>query len=200
MVLSSPALRSLRQTLSTSMVFIREWVRSPRSMGMVCPSSTSLARAMAVGVPKDRGGLVVELGAGTGKVTLELLRRGVNPRNLVVVEQSSRMVQLLRRRFPTLTIVQGDASSLSTYLPKGRQVDCIVSSLPLISLKEDVRTALIEEMYTSLADGGVLIQYTYSWSGSNGFLKNTFRFVDSRKVWNNVPPARVFRFVRQQTQ
>ncbi|MEG1610614.1 MAG: methyltransferase, partial [Bilophila sp.] len=106
----------------------------------------------------------------------------------------------LRRRFPMVRIVQGDASNLSAYLPKDEQVDCIVSSLPLISLKEHTRTALIKEMYTSLDDGGMLIQYTYSWRDSNRFLKNTFRFMDSRKVWNNVPPARVFRFVRQYTQ
>lgn len=195
MSLPPPALRSLRQTWNTSLVFFREWIRSPRSIGMVCPSGTSLAKAMAAGVPKDTDGLVVELGAGTGTVTQELLRSGIHPQRLIIVEKSRRMAQLLQRRFPNLHVIQGDASNLPSYLPPEKRIDCIVSSLPLISLKEQTRRSLIQAMYTTLHDGGLLIQYTYSWRDSNIHLQKTFSCIGSKKVWNNVPPARIFRFV-----
>ena len=67
---------------------------------MVCPSGMPLARSMAAFAPRKGDGLVVELGAGTGTVTRQLLDAGIAPRRLVVVEQSPVMVSLLRERFP----------------------------------------------------------------------------------------------------
>ena len=55
---------------------------------MVCPSGMPLARSMAAFAPRKGDGLVVELGAGTGTVTRQLLDAGIAPRRLVVVEQS----------------------------------------------------------------------------------------------------------------
>ena len=67
---------------------------------MVCPSGMPLARSMAAFAPRKGDGLVVELGAGTGPVTRQLLDAGIAPRRLVVVEQSPVMVSLFLRRTP----------------------------------------------------------------------------------------------------
>ena len=125
-----PAFRSFRQWMDTSSAFVRAWVRSPRSVGMVCPSGMPLARSMAAFAPRKGDGLVVELGAGTGTVTRQLLDAGIAPRRLVVVEQSPVMVSLLRARFPQLAIIEADARWLADCLPRDRQVDCIVSPPP----------------------------------------------------------------------
>ena len=154
-----PAFRSFRQWMDTSSAFVRAWVRSPRSVGMVCPSGMPLARSMAAFAPRKGDGLVVELGAGTGTVTRQLLDAGIAPRRLVVVEQSPVMVSLLRERFPQLAILEADARWLADCLPRDRQVDCIVSSLPLLSLNERVRNQIISAMFEVLHEGGLLIQY-----------------------------------------
>ena len=164
---------------------------------MVCPSGMPLARSMAAFVPRKGDGLVVELGAGTGTVTRQLLDAGIAPRRLVVVGQSPVMASLLRERFPHLTVLEADARWLGGCLPRDRQVDCIVSSLPLLSLNERVRNQIIRAMFEVLHEGGLLIQYTYSWRKVNAFLKDGFRCVGSCQVWHNVPPARVFRFRRE---
>ena len=193
---TSPAITTLQQRLLTSVAFLREWVRSPRAIGMVCPSGTELARAMAERIPKNSTGLVIEIGAGTGTVTRELVRTGIAPQRLLIIERAPGMAKLLHHRFPSLAIVQGDAAELPDYLPPASTVDCIVSSLPLISLPAEVRQKILNAMKVSLRSGGTLIQYTYSWSGSNHFFRDSFRLVDSQRIWHNVPPARVFRFVR----
>ncbi|WP_308774222.1 methyltransferase domain-containing protein [uncultured Bilophila sp.] len=164
---------------------------------MVCPSGMPLARSMAAFAPRKGEGLVVELGAGTGTVTRQLLDAGIAPRRLILVEQSPVMARLLRERFPQLTVLEADARWLEDCLPKGVQVDCIVSSLPLLSLSEGVRSQIIRAMFEVLHEGGLLIQYTYSWRKANAFLKDGFRCVGSSQVWHNVPPARVFRFRRE---
>lgn len=74
-----PAFRSFRQWMDTSSAFVRAWVRSPRSVGMVCPSGMPLARSMAAFAPRKGDGLVVELGAGTGTVTGSCLMRALLP-------------------------------------------------------------------------------------------------------------------------
>ena len=152
---------------------------------------------MAASIPAQLDGLVVELGAGTGTVTRELLHTGIEPHNLLVIEKAPTMAQILRQRFPQLSIVQGDATHLRELLPPSRRADCIVSSLPLISLGKEVRESIIQAMHESLRDGGILIQYTYSWSSSNPALNCKFQLVDSRRIWDNVPPARIFRFLRK---
>lgn len=156
---------------------------------MVCPSGMPLARSMAAFAPRKGDGLVVELGAGTGTVTRQLLDAGIAPRRLVVVEQSPVMVSLLRERFPQLAILEADARWLADCLPRDRQVDCIVSSLPLLSLNERVRNQIISAMFEVLHEGGLLIQYTYSWRKANAFLKDGFRCIGSSQVWHNVPPS-----------
>ena len=72
-----PAFRSFRQWMDTSSAFVRAWVRSPRSVGMVCPSGMPLARSMAAFAPRKGDGLVVELGAGTGSCLMRALLPGV---------------------------------------------------------------------------------------------------------------------------
>ena len=176
---------------SPLVLFAREWLRSPRKVGAICPSGPALARTMAMLVPQGNG-LVIELGAGTGAVTAALLRHGVSPRRLIAVERAGAMAKLLRQRFPEIRVLQEDASQLSSLLPQDQRVDCIVSSIPFVSLPSTVRTAVIHEIKTVLQDG-LLIQYTYAW-GNACLAEAGFSRVDSRLVLGNLPPARVMSF------
>lgn len=197
MSVSLPDFESLRQWVDASSAFVKAWVRSPRRVGMVCPSGTLLARSMAAYAPRKGDGLVVELGAGTGTVTRQLLDVGIAPQRLLIIDQSPAMAALLRNRFPHLNVLEADAERLGDFLPPDRRVDCIVSSLPLLSLNEHVRAQIVRSMHDALDEGGLLIQYTYSWRRANPFLSDGFRCVGSRQVWHNVPPARIFRFRKE---
>ena len=55
---------------------------------------------------------IIELGPGTGAITNALIERGVDPAQLVLVEYNPGFCALLRDRYPTATVVQGDAYSL----------------------------------------------------------------------------------------
>lgn len=172
-------------------VFVREWMRSPRLTGAICPSSAALAEAMAGGVP-DGTGLVVDLGAGTGAVTAALLKKGIQPHRIIAVEQSIQLAGYLRKRFPGIMVLRGDAAELSGLLPK-RPVDCVVSSLPLVSFSEAQREAVVRELKLVL-QGRPLIQFTYLWGGSYLADKGLV-CVNSRLVLKNLPPARVMKFM-----
>lgn len=176
---------------SPLVLFAREWLRSPRKVGAICPSGAALAQTMAALVPAGTG-LVIELGAGTGSVTAALLQQGVAPRRIMAIERAGAMAKLLRQRFPEIRVLQEDACQLSSFVPAGQDVDCIVSSIPFVSLPSSVRTSVIQEIKAVLK-GGLLIQYTYAW-GNACLTEAGFARVGSRLVLGNLPPARVMTF------
>lgn len=178
-------------------IFTRELLTNPRAVGAACPSSVQLARAMARHVDPDTQGLVLELGAGTGRVTEALLARGIAPERLIVVERSEKLVHHLHKRFPQLRVIEGDACQLKKLLGKDFQhISHVVSSLPLRSLPRPVVHGITAQLDRLLLQDAVLIQFTYDLSGKGLVrLGNTpakrFIRVSSQIIWQNLPPARV---------
>lgn len=183
-------------------VFIREFLLAPTSVGAVLPSSSRLAKHLAAQVPLPSKGLVIELGAGTGVVTQALLEKGVNPAKLVVVERLPAFVQYLRARFPSIRVIQGDASLLGNLLPPGALVDVIISSLPLRALPSSDVAGIIGQWRRVLAPEGSAIQFTYDLRRRRRQSIHGFAVHSSRIMWRNVPPARVLtlRNLRQPSQ
>jgi len=180
----------------TPWLFIREWLDQPAAIGAICPSSQRLAKQMAQNVPRMGTGWVVELGAGTGAVTQALLDYGIDASRLLVIERSSVFVQHLRKRFPHIRVLQGDAMQLDALVSAERPIDAIVSSLPLCSLPKNDAAAIITQWLRALKPGSTLVQYTYHPRGMqrqqlHGFLLNA-----SALIWTNLPPAWVISFQR----
>jgi phospholipid N-methyltransferase len=177
--------------VSAPWLFAREWLNEPFKIGAVWPSSSQLAKEMAGRVPAEGNGLVVELGGGTGAVTQALLERGIRAERLLVIERSPAFVRHLRKRFPSVKVVQGDAARLADLVKPGSRVDAIVSSLPLRSLSRRDSAAIVAQWRSLLAAGGTVVQFTYDLLGLGrgapaGFFKRAREI-----VWANLPPARV---------
>lgn len=172
-------------------MFAWEMLRRPSAVGAIWPSSRRLAKNVASRVPVSGDGLVIELGGGTGVVTHALLQRGIAPGRLVVIERSAVFVRHLRKRFPEVQIVHGDAADLHQLLRPGARVDAIVSSLPLRSLPAGAAAAIVEQWRALVRHRGVVVQFTYDLRAVDhsplpGFLRRA-----SDIVWANLPPARV---------
>ncbi|MDX1655288.1 MAG: methyltransferase [Candidatus Competibacteraceae bacterium] len=179
-------------------LFTREICANPRSMGAACPSSPGLARNMAAQVPLAPDGLVVEVGAGTGVITQALISRGVNLDRLIVVERAAALAGHLRRRFPGVRVIQGDAMELIDLLGSdGAEVRTVVSGLPLRSLDPPVTRAIGDQLDALLGNQGLLVQFTYNLLGSYDHLPPRFQRVASKIIWGNLPPARIDVFRRQ---
>ncbi len=182
--------------------FMREFLRHPRQIGAVCPSSPVLCRSIASLVPHGRG-LVVELGPGGGAVTAALLRRGVAPRDLVLVERSEALARQLAERFPAVCLIRGDAAQLAGFEAlRHKRVRAIVSSLPLRSLPAaDVRR-ILDQISAVSSPGTVFIQFSYALRRSYDGMAQGYAREQARVVWRNIPPARVeaFRFSAEYPQ
>lgn len=182
-----------RKRLAGACNFTAELVRHPRAVGALCPSGQQLAGRMASLIPEGDG-IIVEIGAGTGAVTKAILDRGIAPERLLVIERSPAFCQILRKKFPGLRIIQGDASRLCDYLPRQKPVDAVVSSLPLMSLPAGIRSAILRQIRHAIGEHGCVIQFTYAlWSTSPFHRAGCSR--DSHDVViRNMPPARLERF------
>jgi phosphatidylethanolamine/phosphatidyl-N-methylethanolamine N-methyltransferase len=180
--------------LDDEMQFIRSWFEKPLSTGAVMPSSKALARTMANYVDPQSTGPVIELGPGTGPVTEALVKRGIDPKRLVLVEFNPDFCRLLRKRYPAATVVQGDAYRLRRLLGTTMRepAAAVVSGLPLVTKPLRTRLRLISDAMALLAPGAPFIQFTYAMVPPIPKVLSGIRAEPSDTIWLNLPPARVW--------
>lgn len=192
MSLPSPTPQS---RLADAAQFLRTWAANPLLLGAVTPSGPALAATMAAEIDPAQPGQVIELGPGTGVMTEALLNRGIAPARLLLIEYEPGFCDLLRARFPGVTVLQGDAYNLRETLgPRLTQAaNAVVSSLPLITRPEPQRAALLAEAFALMVPNGPFVQFSYSlFSPMPLKLAPPHRLKISPWVWRNFPPARVW--------
>jgi phospholipid N-methyltransferase len=147
-----------------------------------------MARCLAL----EGNGHVVELGAGTGSVTRALIDHGIEPCRLIVIERSSVLAEGLRRRFPHIEVIHGDALQLRKLLgARALKVGAIFSSLPLRSLPQHDANSIREEIQAIMRPGSRLIQYSYNLHKPSIPETPDLVRIATYRVWANLPPARV---------
>jgi len=177
--------------------FLRSWIERPLSIGAVTPSGKILARTMASYVDPDSNGPVVELGPGTGPVTEALVRAGVAPSRLVLVEFNPSFCRILKARYPEATLVQGDAYSLRRLMETLliQPAAAVVSGLPLVTKPIRMRLRLLRDAF--MLPGAPFVQFTYSVASPLPRRFGGFSVEASERVWMNIPPARVWVYRRR---
>jgi phosphatidylethanolamine/phosphatidyl-N-methylethanolamine N-methyltransferase len=178
--------------------FFRSLIEKPLSTGAVTPSGRILARTIARYVEPQVPGSVVELGPGTGPVTEALVERGIDPARLILVEFNPRFCALLRERFPTATIVQGDAYRLREVLSGvlRQPLAAVVSGLPLFTKPLRMRLRLLRESLSLLRPSAPFVQFTYAVVPPIPKSLAGVHAEPSERIWMNLPPARVWVYRR----
>jgi phosphatidylethanolamine/phosphatidyl-N-methylethanolamine N-methyltransferase len=188
----------VRDRIEDEARFLRSWLERPLVTGAVSPSGKMLARTMASYVDPRLSGPVIELGPGTGPVTEALVRRGVAPERLVLVEYNPEFCDLLSRRFPKATVIEGDAYDLRTTL-RGVVTEpaaATLSSLPLFTKPLDMRLDLLAAAQDVMHPNAPFIQFTYAVVPPIPARGGAYTASRSNRVWLNLPPARVWVYRR----
>jgi phosphatidylethanolamine/phosphatidyl-N-methylethanolamine N-methyltransferase len=189
---------SIAKRLDDEVRFIRSWMEKPLATGAVMPSGRPLARAMAKCVDPEKEGPVIELGPGTGAVTVALVEQGVDPSRLVMVEFNPAFCRLLRTRYPDATVIQGDAYSIKRLLANllRHPAAAVVSGLPLFTKPLKFRLRLLADAFTLLAPEAPFVQFTYAMVPPIPRSYSGARASASERIWLNIPPARVWVYRR----
>jgi phosphatidylethanolamine/phosphatidyl-N-methylethanolamine N-methyltransferase len=177
--------------------FLARMLRHPRIVGAIAPSSPALATAM-VSAAQPFEGPVLELGAGTGVFTRALLRVGVAPRDLHVVERLPEFAAGLRAQLPGVQVLESDAAQLRlahfTDAPA-----TVLSGLPLRAMGEAQIEAILRSVLDCCRPDLRFVQFSYglrcpvpaSLRARLGLRAERLRWVP----WN-LPPAWVWRLQR----
>jgi phospholipid N-methyltransferase len=171
-------------------LFFTKFLRHGTAIAAFLPSSRWLARALVRQIDFRRAGAIVELGAGTGPVTAELLRRGGQYR-AVIVERDRDFCRRLRERFPQADVAEADAVDLDRLLAdRGlERIDYCLSGLPLPSFRPADRDRLLEVLARRLAPGGTFLQLTHMPWVYYPLYRRYFPRVRFHLVLRNFPPA-----------
>ena len=94
----------MRETLTDRFRFLRAFLANPRQVGAILPTSRWAVRAMLDLADVRRAELVVELGAGTGVQTGEILNRLAPGARLVSLEIDPALAELRRRVLDLLPV------------------------------------------------------------------------------------------------
>lgn len=179
--------------------FLMNFLRNPRTVGAIAPSSKTLGKTMARQIDAQRQGYVVELGGGTGAITRELLNSGIDVNRLVIVERDETFFRMLCKQFPQVKVLKGDACHLKKLLNDHgvNDVSYVVSGLPLTNMPRAIRCAIMEQAFKVLASGGEFIQFTYSLISpvpKNEMQELKIEGKAMKRVWRNLPPARIWHY------
>lgn len=174
------------------LVFLSRFLSAPARVGSLVPSSSALVRQMLHRVPWPEVRQVAELGAGTGRITREILRRAGGDAVLTAFEKDPVLHGWLRERFPGLHI-HGEAQGLLTALAGDgvKSVDAVVSGLPFTLFSARMQELILGQVHTALRPGGVFVAFQYSPMLLRR-LRCRFRHVQVDFVPWNLPPAFVY--------
>lgn len=186
----------LHITLDDRLAFLRAFLRAPRRVASIVPSSRFVEHRIVTSSGVGATTTVVELGPGTGGTTRALLRAMPHHARLLSIEIDPILHGLLRRiGDPRLIAHLGSAEQLQETLKQyGLPApDVIVSGIPFSTMDRAVGRRILEAVSAVLAHSGRFVAYQVrdrvAQLGSPGL---DFKRVELE--WLNVPPLRVFRW------
>jgi len=159
------------------------------------PSSRYLVSKLLNGVNFETAKLIVEFGPGNGKVTKDILKKLHPEGTLIIFEINDSFYNtLLEIEDKRLIVLKKSAASVIEVMEENgfKEVDCIISSLPLTNIPKPITDTILANAYKSLKPKGLFMQYQYSLTYYKT-LKATFKGnVSLGFEAINIPPAFVY--------
>lgn len=188
-------------------LFFKQWLKSPLNKGSFAPISMKLATKAAQQLQINENTTIVEIGAGTGRLTRAILAQGANIDKLAMIEIDPLMCTFLKQSLknlyhPTteLKVIEGDASNLAEIIPKAwaGKVDYVFSAIPLLNLDEWIREKIIQAALDILNPvTGSILHISYSPISPIRFMSGEILQKRVVSLWGNVPPGFVWQFTQK---
>jgi phospholipid N-methyltransferase len=194
-------------SLREHLLLLGRFMREPRAIGAVAPSSAALAYSMVAGLNLDGNVRVVELGPGTGAFTRAIVPRLGRTASMLAIDREPVFIERLQQHWPRVQCICESAARLPALVAERGllPVDHILSGLPFASLPAEVTRAILDGIEQTLRVGGTFttFQYVHAYRMKAAM---TFREDMNRRMaiaprrvlvmWN-LPPAYVLTWRRR---
>ena len=189
----------MSNTLKTHLHFLWAALLKQQQMGAIMPSQRFLVNRMIAPVPEDYRGRIIELGAGSGALTLRLAARCPKAR-ILACEINRSLAQVNRSNLAAAGVDSGRvevvADSAETVLAQlyrkaSDKPDFIISGIPLGNLAADQALAIIDAVRETLRPGGMFVQFQY-FLADRKKIRARFERMRTVPVFLNFPPAFVY--------
>lgn len=180
---------------SKTLLFARNFLKHPRMLGSIIPSSAFLMNRVLKQIDWGRAKIFVEFGPGVGNFTSEILKRMRKDANLIVFETNAEFADFLRKSIndPRLHIVHGSAAQIRTkiQLLGLKHADYVLSGIPFSTMPSEARDEILVATRSALCPNGALLVYQFSPSVFP-HLQSAFARIERDFELLNVLPAHLF--------
>ena len=185
--------------MNENIEFLQAFLKNPGKVGSIKPSSPELAQKMIEGITPDKNNAVLELGVGTGAITKFLQEIVPDDKSYLGIELDRDLVRLLRRNFPDMQIVRGNAVDTSAIHDRSGigKISYVICCLPFVSLPNEVGEQIMQQVDKFMQKGCTFrtFQYAHGYYFPSAIKLREFmrtRYGKSKKsplIVKNVPPA-----------
>lgn len=192
-------LRKVPSRPRQGLAFFLGFLRRPKSVGSVIPSSRFLEQRIVDVAAIAKARVVVELGPGTGGTTRAILDALPEHGRLLAIEVDPEFVALLKAEpDPRLIVHHGSAEHIGEILRRYGlpSPDAVVSGIPFSTMPDDLGIRILREVWSCLGPDGRFIAYQFrSRVGQLG--RRLFGPPEVELEVLNAPPMRVYRWQKQ---
>ncbi len=186
--------------MNENIEFLQAFLKNPAKVGSIAPSSPELAQKMVAGIAPDENKIILELGVGTGAITKFVEDIVPDDKSYLGIELDKDLVRLLRRNFPGLKIVRGNAVEVAALHRKSGlgKVGYIICCLPFVSIPNDVGEQILAEVDKFMERGNCMFrtfQYAHGYYFPSAIklrehMRNRYgKAQKSPLIMKNVPPV-----------
>jgi phospholipid N-methyltransferase len=180
---------------SSLVLFSRNFIKHPRMLGSLIPSSRFLVNRLLDQVDWARAGTIVEYGPGVGTFTAEILRRLRPGGTVLAIDTNRDFARYLARtlRDDRLHVIEGSAADAQENLRQRGLggADYVISGIPYSTMDAEVRERILRTTHEVLQPDGAFLVYQFT-RAVLPYLRQVFPHVHTEFEPRNIMPARLF--------
>jgi len=187
--------RAAHRTFNPRMQFLRGFLKHPRMVGSIIPTSRTVIEKMLGPVDWENTKLFVEYGPGVGTFTRPILEQLPPDATLLTIDTNPEFTKFLKDSIDDdrLVAVTGSAADIEKILAdRGfAHADYVLSGLPFSTLPPGVGDAIGKATAKVIRPGGAFLVDQFS-PKVRDFMQPWFDRIERGFEWINVPPATLF--------